>query len=348
MRKLTLKLMLAVAVSSVALATARAEELRRVEVSAPAINCLFDPNCRVVVSDSSDIIPIAASGPNFLQSRTFRGRRGSVAEGLFVYQYRIDLRRATGIVHIPCLDSLSIDFGPVVRTLDLDGNGNGGDEVFVVTRGGIGIVGIASAEKTGNTITFRFENSVCAGGRPGDGQSTFFFGLVSTHAPVQTTATIVESTGRTYEVRARAPRQKDPLHDGISQGASVKNPIPFPDGARAYEVNGGRLVPLQKREVNEAVVDSLAPQPCVERGGRVNVFGSGFGRQQGERVLKLGGHAIGVPLQITGWSDRHITAVVPNDRRIEFGQWYYVGLQNHDGNWVSNISRTINICRRLE
>lgn len=257
MRELTLKLMLAVALLSLGITSARAEVLRTVEVSAPAINCLFDPTCRVVVNDSTDTIPIAAGGSNFLQSRTFTGRRGSPGQGLYVYQYRIDLRRATGILHLPCLNSLSIDFGPVVRTLDLDGDGERGDEVFVVTRGGLGSVGLASTEKSGNRITFNF--SVCAGGRPDAGESTFFFGLVSTHAPATTTATIVASTGKTFDVQARAPRQKDPLQKEIQQGAPVKKSMFIPISGAAPEANVDGPIPVQNRgrarEAYEAVVD---------------------------------------------------------------------------------------------
>lgn len=352
MREITLKVMLAVAVFSLGFTTARAEALRSVEVSAPAINCLFDPTCRVVFSDSTETLSIGTEGPSFLQSRTFRGRPGSPAAGLYVYEYRIDLRRATGILHIPCLDSLSLDFGPIVRTLDLDGNGEKGDEVFVVTQGGLGSIGLTSAEKSGSKITFRFRNSVCAGGRPGDGQSTFFFGLVSTHSPAQTTATILETTGRISKVYARAPRQKDPLQKEIQQGAPVKKPIPFPNSGGTPEANVDGRIPLQNRgrarEEYEVVIDHFRPQPCVERGTEVNIYGSGFGRRQGTRLVVLGGHGISAVLRVTAWREGRITAIVHNYRRIEQGQWYYIGLQNEDHQWISNISRTINICRRLE
>lgn len=314
---------------------AHAQALRVVEVSAPTINCIFDPTCRVAVNDSSETIPIPTDGSNFLQSRTFRGQPGSAAAGLHVYQYRIDLRRASGILYVPCLQSLSIDFGPIMSGLDLDGNGRDGDEVFVITRGGLGSVGLASAEKTGSTITFQFSSPVCAGGRPGDGQSTFFFGLVSSNAPAGTPATILETTGRTYEAQARAARLRDPLRQEIRKGAEVEKPIP--------NQSRGRLP-----EVNEAVVKRLTPQPCVDRGGQVTVFGSGFGELQRGRVVELGGHGLGVLLGVRSWSDTRITAIVPDDRRIEYGQWYYIGLQNEDRHWISNISRTINICRQLQ
>ena len=377
MRDLTLKLMLAVTVLGLSFITAQAEVLRSVQVSAPAINCLFDPTCRIEVDDSTETLSIDAGGPHFLQSRTFRGKRGSPAAGLWIYQYRIDLRNAEGILHVPCIDSLSLNFGSQVGTLDLDGNGKRGDDVFVVTRGGVGSIGLASVEKSGSKITFNFNASVCAGGRPGEGSSTFFFGLISTHAPGQSTATIRESNGRLSKVSARTPRQKDPLGDELPQDVPVKNPIPIPKGNDTPEVNvdestnvpkraksNDGLVPIPKRgevegsvpkqkrarvqEDAEIVIDHFRPTPCVERGAEVSIYGSGFGRRQGGRYVVLGGHGISAVLRVSDWREGRITARVENYRRIERGQWYYIGLQNENHQWISNISRTITICRGLE
>ncbi|MGZ5483215.1 MAG: IPT/TIG domain-containing protein, partial [Pyrinomonadaceae bacterium] len=85
--------------------------------------------------------------------------------------------------------------------------------------------------------------------------------------------------------------------------------------------------------------------PCVDRGGTVTIYGSGFGAQ-GDRFVELGGHGIGILLHVTSWSDTQITVVVPDDPRIHFSQWYFIGLQDHDRHWISNTSRTINICRK--
>ncbi len=185
--------------------TACVAPLKVVDVSAPAINCMFDSSCTVTVTDTTAPIPIPAGGSNFLQSRTFVGVPDAPANGLYAYEYRIDLRDALGITYIPCLSSMTIDFGSVVSTLDYDGDGTA-DQVYVVTGGGLGSIGLASAEKDGNNVTFNFSPSVCAGGSPGTGQSTFFFGLVSTQPPGQAvTATIKETTDTVYSVPARAP-----------------------------------------------------------------------------------------------------------------------------------------------
>jgi hypothetical protein len=133
------------------------------------------------------------------------GIPGAPANGLYAYEYRIDLRNAIGITYIPCISSMKIEFGPVVSTLDYDGDGEA-DQVYVITSGGLGSIGLASAEKEDNTITFTFSAPVCAGGHPGDGQSTFFFGLVSTQPPRTATATAKETIGTVYDVQARAPQ----------------------------------------------------------------------------------------------------------------------------------------------
>lgn len=180
--------------------------LSRVDVSAPGINCVFDPSCTVTVSDTTASIPLATAGTNFLQSRTFTGKPGSPANGLNAYEYRIDLRNAVGITHIPCVSSLTVKFGPVVSTLDYNGNGTP-DQVYVVTGGGIGTIGLASAVKDGSDITFTFAAPICAGGSPGTGQSSFFFGLVSVNPPVAVTAKVKETTGTVHDVQARAAQE---------------------------------------------------------------------------------------------------------------------------------------------
>ncbi len=184
--------------------------LKVVDVSAPAINCVFDSSCTVTVTDSTAPIPIPAGGTNFLQSRTFTGKPGTPANGLYGYEYRIDLRNAVGITYIPCLSAMTLEFGSVINTLDYNGDGETGDQVYVVTGGGLGSVGLASATQWSNTITFNFAAPVCAGGSPGSGQSTYFFGLISAQPPRLVTATVKETTGPSYDVPARAPQLGGP------------------------------------------------------------------------------------------------------------------------------------------
>lgn len=185
---------------------AHALPLKVVQVSAPPINCVFDASCTVVVTDTTAAIHLPGStGTGFLQSRTFRGLPGSPAAGLYAYLYRVDLRNAAGVTNIACVNSVTINFGPVVSTLDYNGDKTTGDQVFVVTGGGIGSVGIASANQMGSNITFNFSSPVCVGSSPGAGQSSFFWGLVSGRPPRFVSATVNHTSGPALHVRARAP-----------------------------------------------------------------------------------------------------------------------------------------------
>jgi hypothetical protein len=200
MKKLFLALLLCFAPLVV-----KAVPLKVVNVNAPAINCVFNPTCTVTVNDTSDNIPLSAGGTGFLQSRTYQGAAGSPAAGLYAYQYRIDLRNAVGAVNIACINWMTISFGPVVGTLNYGGDAKP-DQVFVVTSGGIGTIGIASAIQTGSTIKFNFASPICEGGAPGKGDSSFFWGLVSKQPPKNVTATLHETGGATHVVKARSPQ----------------------------------------------------------------------------------------------------------------------------------------------
>jgi hypothetical protein len=103
-------------------ADARAAPLKVVNVAAPAINCVFTTAapCTIGVSDSSADVPMSAGGTGRLQSRTFAGKAGSPAPGLFAYEYRLNLTDAVGTAKIACIDWMTISFGPVVNTLDYD------------------------------------------------------------------------------------------------------------------------------------------------------------------------------------------------------------------------------------
>src|ERR1044071_6396651 len=201
MKKLTLFLLLSFFVT-----TAQAVPLSIVQVSAPPINCVFDASCTIVVNDTTAPINLSGSGTGFFQSRTFRGLPGSQAAGLYGYEYRVDLRNAVGITNIGCVTSVTINFGPVVSTLDFNGDGTRRDQVFVVTGGGLGSVGIASADQTGDQITFNFSSPVCAGGSPGAGQSSFFWGLVSMRPPGFVTASVTQTNGPALNIQSRAPQ----------------------------------------------------------------------------------------------------------------------------------------------
>jgi hypothetical protein len=182
-----------------------AAPLTVVTVAAPDINCVFETDCTVVVTDSIGTIPVPnATGTARLQSRTFAGMSGAPAAGKTAYEYRVDLTQATAVGDVACVTALDVDFGPVTK---LQYNKVGPTEdVFVVTKGGLGSIGLASADQNGNVITFTFSQPVCAADTSGPGQTTFFFGLASIHPPKAIAATI-EAPGVMPDltVKARAP-----------------------------------------------------------------------------------------------------------------------------------------------
>lgn len=183
----------------------QAAPLKVVNVGAPAINCVFTTAspCTITVSDTSDNVTLSAGGTGFFQSRTFKGQAGAAADGMYAYEFRLDLRNAVGALNIACVDYLSISFGPVV-SLDYDKDQKL-DQVFVITSGGLGTIGLSSAVQTGSSIKFAFTKPVCEGGAPGKGDTSFFWGLVSKTAPKNVTAILHETGGATHVVKARSP-----------------------------------------------------------------------------------------------------------------------------------------------
>lgn len=335
------------------LTVARAEPLRVVEVGLSELPCIFNAECKFDLDRADEEIPLPAAGKSFLKTLMLTGKKGSPAAGMYGYIYQVDLYLAVAALNVPCVTSLTVDFGDVVNTLDYNGDGQTGDEVFVIfSRASEGDVGLASARKKGRNIIFKFKSPVCTGSRPESGQRSLYFGLVSGNPPRPVTA-ILGGLNTSYNVRAFAPKEENTLPQApepnlvfvkppnVLSQPPVENPIHDAPGMSA-------VMGDEAAGKSQPVVSRLAPRPCVDRGGIVTIYGSGFGHQQGTRRVGLGGHGIGVLLRVRSWSDTKITAVIPDNPRIEFGQWYYIGLQNQDRNWISNISRTINICRRLE
>src|SRR3954463_16041392 len=182
-----------------------AAPLTVVTVAAPDINCVFETDCTVVVTDSIGNIPVPSiTGLARLQSRTFAGQAGAPAAGKTAFEYRLDLTQATAVGDVACVTGLNVDFGPVTK---LQYNKVGPtDDVFVVTKGGLGTIGLASADLNGSVVAFEFSQPVCAADSSGPGHTTFFFGLASTHLPKGIVATI-EAPGvfPDVDVKARAP-----------------------------------------------------------------------------------------------------------------------------------------------
>jgi len=87
-------------------------------------------------------------------------------------------------------------------------------------------------------------------------------------------------------------------------------------------------------------------EACGKKGSNITILGKNFGTQEGKGVA-LGGHGIHVDLKVISWSDATIVAQIPNDPRIQEGQWYYIGIRE-DGKWLSNIDKNITICKSPE
>ncbi len=93
---------------------AHAADLTVVNVSAPAVNCVFNASCTVVVTDSVGTLEYTPLGSGaFLQSRTYPGQPGTPGAGTTAYEYRVDLTQATG--YTECLAGVVVNFGPVVQ-----------------------------------------------------------------------------------------------------------------------------------------------------------------------------------------------------------------------------------------
>ncbi len=174
-------------------------------VSSPDINCRFDNDCTITVNDSIGAIPVPLATPDGrLQSRTQPpGEPGTPGQGLYAYEYRVDLTPAGALTAQICVDSLSLDFG-AIEPLDYDVDGDL-DDVYVVTAGGLGSVAPFRARRNGDRVTFTFNPPVCPGNAPGNGETSYFFGLASTdpHQPVS--ATVGFTDGTSIEATARAP-----------------------------------------------------------------------------------------------------------------------------------------------
>jgi hypothetical protein len=180
-----------------AAAPAHAAQLTVVEVNAPAVNCVFSTNCTVTVSDTVSTLQFTPYGAGaFLQSRTYTGQPGTPGAGLTVYEYRLDFTQALPFTE--CVAGLVVDFGPVTK---LTYPPNQPAHAYVITQGGIGTVGIDSAEQDGNVITFTFKSYLCAGA------STQFFGMAAAKGPMAVTPILFKyGTPPFFELDGRAPQ----------------------------------------------------------------------------------------------------------------------------------------------
>lgn len=181
--------------------------LKIVNVGAPAINCIFDTDCTITVSDVLATFSIpGGSGEARLISRQFPiGEAGTAGEGLYGYLYRIDMNNVVATSEVSCVDTLAFDFGPVEK---LDYNGDIElDDVWIVSSGGLGSMGPSSAELSNNELTFTFDPMICPGTTGSEvGDDTYYFGLASAQPPQDVVARVNGTLGLSAMSQARAPQ----------------------------------------------------------------------------------------------------------------------------------------------
>lgn len=180
-----------------------AQPLKVVEVGAPAINCVFDLSCRVTVSDTTGNILFSTLSPGtaWIQSRTFSGAAGAPAAGLTGYEYRISMTQASG--QADCVTGFTVNFGPHQPLPYKDSTPA---DVYVVTAGGLGTIGLASAERFGDVIEFTLASPLCLDGPADVKNTTFFIGLAAAAAPMHVNAQIsVVSVPPIYPADVRVP-----------------------------------------------------------------------------------------------------------------------------------------------
>ena len=106
----------------------------------------------------------------------------------------------------------NLNFGPH-KPLPYLNNTNA--DVFVITTGGLGTIGLKSAERVGDVIQFTLASPLCADGPPDVKKTTFFFGLAGTSPPMHVTSTIYGSGDPGFfGVDARVPTHTVPSNPG--------------------------------------------------------------------------------------------------------------------------------------
>jgi hypothetical protein len=183
-----------------------AEPLTTIDLSSPAVRCVFATNKRCNLDGTASVgaIPIPGiTGSAALHSLTFPAAPDSPAAGLTGYEFRLDLSLAkTGPTKV-CVTRFTLDVGPLTRVsytgrVDLF-------DVFVINTRAPGFVGLASAERAGSAITFVFAKPVCPGAGSDQGESSYFFGFAAAGAPREVSARVEIDSGETLPVSARAP-----------------------------------------------------------------------------------------------------------------------------------------------
>jgi hypothetical protein len=155
----------------------------------------------VVVTDSvGNFTPPGDSGTGRLQSRTYLGVAPAPAAGKMAYVYRVDMTSVSGVLAATCVTAIQFNFGPIAKEPYVPGALK---DMFVVTSGGLGSVGVSSGTHIGaaGTTVVNFAGSgVCPG------QTSYFFGMASgTTTPVPASVTLFYSPSGSGTTAIRVP-----------------------------------------------------------------------------------------------------------------------------------------------
>ena len=187
---------------------AQAQLLKIVEVNAPKVNCVFQTDCNLPVTDTTSNINLpylAAPGTAWVQSRSFAGEAGAPGAGTTGYDYRLSMTEASGA---GCILGFNLNFGPHKPLPYLN---NALADIYVITTGGLGTIGLKSAERTGDVIEFTLAGPLCADGPPNEAKTTFFFGLAGTAPPMHVNATVYgNGSPGIFPIDARVPTHDIP------------------------------------------------------------------------------------------------------------------------------------------
>jgi len=156
------------------------------------VQCIFSPTCSVTVTDYvADFAVSGGSGNGWLQSRIFQSQ-----DGRWVYEYRINMTQVAGLTYPPYADYLAIYNWGTPHQYDFNSDGIATDDVFNITSGGCACTKtVTSAFLSGGYTYFYASGRVYSGSAPGNGESSYFFGLVSDQAPVLRTVWVHLDSG---------------------------------------------------------------------------------------------------------------------------------------------------------
>ncbi len=186
--------------------SAMAEPLTAINLSSPAIRCVFSTSKRCNLDGTATTGAIAIpglSGSAVLHSLTFPAFADSQAAGTYGYEFRVDLSQAKAGPTKVCVMRLTVDAGEI-RRLPYTGRADLFD-VFVINTHATGFVGLAWAARAEQAITFAFAKPVCPGAGSDTGESSYFFGFAAAAKPREITARVELDNGETLQVPARAP-----------------------------------------------------------------------------------------------------------------------------------------------